>query len=861
MFIFRAMKTRFMFKNLFLFLFILIGSYKVGYSQSYGLGFNSDEVDQNKRTSLDLSPQQQLCFSKNFDISFDISFLRTNKIYFGYVIRIIEDDKRNIDLVYDDETDVFKLVIGEKLSKITFSADKNKLYKQWNNIKIKFDTDNDRITVLSGGRSFTESRLHLKKSNCYKMLFGANSYKQFSTTDVPAMKIRDVKVAEKNTLKFHWPLGEGSGVIAAETVTQNNGAVVNALWVKAAHFYWKQVRNFIVTGSASVAFDPAKEILYVVGNDSLFTYTVKNSLLKGLAYSAGKQNLNIGNQSLFSSRDSTLYNFYTDQKFVTPYDVKKRDWQKKGTHGFITDFIQVNKFLSYADSSLYVFGGYGHHMYRNKVQQYDLRSRLWKDVNIKGDFFTPRYLAASGSNAKQDTAYILGGYGSATGQQVLNAKSLYDMMRFTPKDQTFKKIFELNLKDQNLAFANSLIIDDHTKTYYGLVFPQLKFNSNLRLIKGSLLNNSYTMVGNAIPYSFNDLRSFAEVFYSPESNLFLAVTLLRNRNNLETEVRIFAIAAPPENVEAEAPALTTSHKYWGFLGGIALVLAAIVVIRVKKGNKKPSPHKVGLQTAVTASTDNDIVEETSSVNNSQQTGMPKAYIFLFGELQLITENGNEIVNAFTTLTKELFVYLVLHSIKWDRGVSSEKLNEILWFDKDEKSARNNRSVNIAKLKRVLDQMGHCSVSKDTGYWKVEIDQKYIDVDYCNYLNIISNKEKIGKQKIIQLNEITQRGSLLSNCEYEWLDQYKSEISNEIIDTYLKFAADNTLEDDPEFFVKIANYIFHLDPVNEEAMELKCKALVFLGKHSLAKTTFENFKKEYRNIYAEDFKKDFQSILK
>jgi len=235
-------------------------------------------------------------------------------------------------------------------------------------------------------------------------------------------------------------------------------------------------------------------------------------------------------------------------------------------------------------------------------------------------------------------------------------------------------------------------------------------------------------------------------------------------------------------------------------------------------------------------------------------------IFLFGDLQLFTPDGNEITKYFTPLLKELFLVILLYSVKWDRGVSSEKLNEILWFDKSEKSARNNRAVNIAKLKSLLDKMGHCHFSKDTGYWKIEIDYQAIMVDYHNYLNIVSNKNKLNKQKIIQLTHITQRGNFLSNIEYEWLDTFKSEVSNEIIDCYIQFAGSVPLADDPEFLIKLANDIFYFDPVNEEAMILKCKALFHIGKHLLAKNTFEIFNKEYKAIYGEAFERDFHSIL-
>src|SRR6266581_4916114 len=71
-------------------------------AQSYGLGFYSHEVVQDKRTTLDLSlnnvPQKD-----NLEVSFDLSFIPNHEIYFGYILRLVGDDKQNIDLVYDNQ--------------------------------------------------------------------------------------------------------------------------------------------------------------------------------------------------------------------------------------------------------------------------------------------------------------------------------------------------------------------------------------------------------------------------------------------------------------------------------------------------------------------------------------------------------------------------------------------------------------------------------------------------------------------------------------------------------------------------------------------------------------------------------------
>ena len=155
---------------------------------------------------------------------------------------------------------------------------------------------------------------------------------------------------------------------------------------------------------------------------------------------------------------------------------------------------------------------------------------------------------------------------------------------------------------------------------------------------------------------------------------------------------------------------------------------------------------------------------------------------------------------------------------------------------------------------------NCHLSKETGYWKIDIDYNLIYVDYHSYLNIVKDKEGLDIYKIKNLSSIVQRGNLLSNIEHEWLDPFKSEISNEVIDTYLHFAQSDEISNDQELLIELSNFIFYFDPVNEDAMVMKCKALSFLGKHSLAKNTFENFTKEYKTIYGEEFKKDFHAIL-
>ena len=61
-----------------IFLYLLTGLLLISgelYSQSYGLQFSSHEAIPEKRTSLNLTPEEPLCLNEDTQISFDLKFV------------------------------------------------------------------------------------------------------------------------------------------------------------------------------------------------------------------------------------------------------------------------------------------------------------------------------------------------------------------------------------------------------------------------------------------------------------------------------------------------------------------------------------------------------------------------------------------------------------------------------------------------------------------------------------------------------------------------------------------------------------------------------------------------------------------
>lgn len=810
-----------------------------------GLGFASHEVMQDQRTGLSLFPKDPLCIQGDFELSFELGFYPNQESYFGYITRIIDESGLSVDLVYDQD---FRIVVGDKLSSIEFNIPHERLFAQWTPIKIGFDASKSQLRLEYGGKRMVEF-LPLAGNRCYRIYFGVIDYKHYASTDVPAMKIKDINILQKGKALHYWPLNERMGTVAQDQRKEVSSVVHNPLWVNELHYDWQLLKSFRIQGNASYTFDPKSETIFLVGSDSLVTYNLLSRKKEVTFYTSGKLHLPDGNQSIYDTITNTLINFDVDQRKALKFNWQAKAWSD--TYAFPADKTNhghANKFISSIDTSLYVLSGYGNFSYKNDVNRYVVKKDKWELIDSQANNLTPHYLAALGT--VRGGAYILGGYGSVSGKQVLNPKNFYDLVYFDVAKQTFTKKMTLKVLGEDFVFANSLILDEKNNHFYALVFPKHRFQSHLQLIKGSFVRPSYQVLGNKLPYQFSDAHSFADLYYGSRSKQFITVTSYLNQDG-STVVQIHALSNPPL-LYNDVSLIAKESTLFTWLIGITLICllcwGLYYYYRKKKNDFRPIyPEKVEDDSIVTPAPPSGKKEIGSTVK-----------IYLFGDLSLINNKGEDVIKQFTPLLKELFLLILLYTLRWKKGISSEKLIELLWYDKSEESARNNRSANIAKLKQLLDKYSEIKLLKEGNYWRFGWpDDTYID--YEHYLDLAKNKH-VNTEIILSCSEITKKGGFLSGIEYEWLDAFKSEVSTKIVSTYLQQMQSLAIDNHADLLINLANAVFLFDPVNEEAVILKCKALANIGQHSQAAHAFESFRKEYELLYGQKFEKDFKSIM-
>lgn len=838
-----------------------------GFAQNYGLGFASHEVIADKRTSLDLFPEDGFSARQTFELSFEMSFLPNKADYFGYICRIISNN-HNIDLVYNNRLPMkeqpshnrFKLVVGEHYA-VDFTIPPDQLYHNWNKVSLRFDLATQILSLNVNGKKVGQQKTDFIAAGLYKIVFGiCNKPEGFKTSDCSAIKLRNVAIVQGGTLQFFWPLDEAGDNIAHDEISDQAAWVLNPHWMKADHEKWQLQNSIHIDGIATVTFDANHQKLFVVGANAVHEVSVTDYSDKTIPYTQ-PFNLLPSNESLFVPFKGKLYNYYIDNSHqqLAEFDTAARRWRTGTAISPLIDYWQTNSFACATDTSIYVVNGYGRMTYKNEVFRCNLNNGKWEKITVKGDRLCPRYLSACGTTVQGNVAYFLGGYGSSTGEQMLDAKNLYDLFRFDVKSRTFKKLFELKTPTEGFVCSNTMLIDEERKTYTVLVYANQKFNTSFRLLTGSLTRPDYQLLGEPVPFNFYDTHSFLKLFYNRKDKQYIAVTVYRpTDHDHDSYIQVYSLLSPAENISAPTAAASMSKIIlFSVLG-----LIPFTVIGYLLYNRKRKVKKASLAPQEPVREAPGVIIPVPVLADEYSTGHSKSgpAIYLFGNMKINDIDGKDITGNFTSLVKELFLVIMIYSLRSKSGISPDKLIELLWPDKSEESARNNRSANLSRLKAQLNHLGDARLSKDTGNWRTEIDYTKVYVDFYTFLKILENKKRITRPQVAELCMITSRGGFLSGTDYHWLDQIKSNIANDAIDIYLGYIENMKVEEEPDFAIEIADAIFAFDAVNEEAMMVKCRALSILGKHSLAKSTYENFSKEFKYLYGEQFKSDFHAII-
>ena len=415
-------------------------------SQEYGLSFKGQDFLLDERTSLDITSNRPLTVKDEFELTFDLKVeLLKRKGNFGYIFRAINEDNKNIDLLLSNtETKKLIIVVGDTETIIPIN-DSTFSDTRWNTVHIKFSlSKNELIFSIAGSKPIKKSAV-FKSKESYKIFFGANSYKEFSTSDVPSgISIRDVKLTQGTKLIAHYPLNQCGGNEAINLINNNNAAVKNGDWLLCYHKSWEENLISKVDGVQLMTFDKDLGEFYLINKTALTKYNPKEKSFKTYPFNNDTLEISLDHRILFDHKLKKLYCYLADKDQISEFDFETKRWDNYSLfkkQALKQIYQHHNGLFSPKDNAIYILGGYGQFTYQNQVKKIDLNSKTWENIPHDNKVFKPRYL--SGATIYKDSIYILGGYGSESGKQLVNPKSYFDFLRYDIKSKTFKKQYEV----------------------------------------------------------------------------------------------------------------------------------------------------------------------------------------------------------------------------------------------------------------------------------------------------------------------------------------------------------------------------------------------------------------------------------
>lgn len=802
-----------------------------------GLFFYSFETDKDKRTGLNLTPDKELHLPKGFTLEFDIKF-RVETQNFGYIFRVLGDDSSSVDFVsdyYPTNNGIIFSLLGRQdvLIKTKINDVGSNAFNDWLSVKLQIDPESDKL-ALSLNETVKEVDFQSDASN-YDIFFGGNIAKHPNITDVPPITVKNVRIYnEKQQLIRHWKLEKHNINSVYDECGQHEAVAASPYWMIDNHTKWKLENTLPQAGLfIQYAFDPLRERIFLVGRNEVQVYSIHAKALESIVPKQGIPFNIESNQLLYDSIKNELISYDFKHAYLSRFNFNTHEWINRNEEKIGPEFGHHGKYYMPHEKQIVAFAGYGFHIYNSKLHIYSEEEGKWQSFEL-ADSIPPRYLGAMGQ-LNNDSFLYFGGFGNLTGKQKEDLpRNFYDLYEVNIRDHTVRKIWDIETVKEPFANANSMIINNERDVFYSLSFMNHRNSSTAFLHEYSLTTPQYRTVGDSIPYLFYDVQSYADLYLSRDNrNLYALLSESREDNTTAT---VYSIAYPPMSTE-EVMQTPPQKASWLWYLLLLLVFPLLFIAWRKKKQQivlRPNESELSAEIVITP------------VPMQQ---LPSS-IYLLGEFTIINAEGNNIGASFTPTTRQVFLLLLLYTFKDGLGISSNDLRKILWEDKDDVSARNVRNVYINKVRNLAKEMEGLEVVKADGYWKVNLSSQI----YCDYARIRQliytlQNEGFNKTYLIELLDITSRGKLLPYIEVEWLDDIKSNYSNDLIDFLIEVSKSNELKNDYNTLLKISNTILIYDSVEEYAVKLKCYILKQLKGNREIRVCYQKYADDYEKLYS------------
>lgn len=817
--------------------------------RNYGLTFRSHRYIQDERTGLDLSPDRPFHFRDGFILDFDLRMIHED-LAFGYVFRIISGNDSSLDLVTNYNNGRVNFILSDRKSTVAnldFHDSLDIDEHHWFHVRVMADRNGIRCSVDSVEQYIASPLKNLGK---VQILFGKNETEYFYTTDVPPMSVRNIRISRVESPEkayCFWKMLKHNRNEVYDSVRDKRASVQNGIWEIDWHTKWQKIAT-IPAGPdiPQVTCDGESSRLFIALADSILVYDMEHSVLSRYPALAGAPFRNGGSQLLYVPDDSMLVSYSVRIDTAVTYDFRRMSWNAELKEPWPP--VQNSCGMYVRDHrALYVFGGYGNHLYNSVLSSMDIDSGEWRRDTLP---ISPRYLSTIGYS-RHGKLMIMGGYGSLSGHQEEFPRNSYDLYEVDPVTFGCRHIADFVPEFDPVSFCNSMIFPEDDNVLYTLSFNNSHFMSELRLVSYDVSSNSMKFWADAIPFRFLDLESFADIAIDSAKTSLYAVVQNAKGSGIN-DVSVYRMAYPPLDVSyIQQTARKSGYIFWLAVSAVAAALAAGIFLLMRRRHAAVSGENSAMAPVHDSA---GILEEESNVPEG------KSMIIMLGGLRVFSADGEDITASMSPIVRQMFLMIILRCAE-GKGVTSQMLDETFWLGMDKSQASNNRNVNIRKLRLQLQKIGDITLSYNNGFWNLNMGEE-VSCDYVEMMELLDTIEKsksADRAVAGRIVSLAAAGPLLPNTEADWLDSYKSRYSDRIISTLLHILKETGRSDD-SLSARTARAILAHDCIDEDAVRTLCRILYRHGHKGQSKQVYDKFCSDYRSMLGDSPDVSYEEIL-
>lgn len=849
-------------------LLCMVGKVDASSLYDYGLSLKSHSVPGIERTTLYLDDNQPFSIKNDFIISFQM-YVRANEHDFGTILHLHTNTNQFIrfSFVAGEERHFPALVLNEGIININSPIEREKwldvsLHLRLKDNVIEIDYDNKKISAmapLQGVKSVTA-------------LFG--QMKEY-LSDVAPIDLRNVTITQDGKQIREWKLWKHNDTVCYDEIEGAVARAIHPVWLIDNHIEWKLVHQAKIPGKLDVAFNTREALFYLVRSQSIDVLDENGTLQKEIAIRGGYPAVEFPNHLLYDTLSNKLVSYYPKKGITSRFSFDTERWSNEIRNTEEASNYNHARTFNPADSSFYFFGGYGFYQYRNDLYRMKYSTNQIEQVEYERPLY-PRYSAAMAIVG--DELYIFGGRGNKYGKQELSSHYYWGLCAINLKNKQSRIVWQKNQpQEEGTIMASTMYFEPSDSSFYAV-----STNKGGVLWKISMKDSVYSEVSKPI-YNESTYQDSDFSLYTSPSHGKLFLVLDKILSNHTHELAIYSINMPLVNevdIRQSTAGESINNRWYLYAIGILLllVLAGFVLYRFKYNgkNKKAPPTKKGTEKTVATTgkvqSQSDVPEsktipkkewmqesETIFTETVNYYDRSRASISLLGCFNVRDKDGNDITSNFTPRLKHLLILLILYTEKNAQGILASKTTEILWPEKEETAARNNRNVNLRKLRVLLESIGDMEVMIENNFLRI----KWGTGVFCDYHTLITCTKQFEQEKseelLNRILEILLYGPLLPNTILDWLDDFKDDYSSYSIDLLKNLLDIEISRNHQDMIIRLADIMFLHDPLNEEALAAKCSVLVTQGKKGIARNLYDRFCKEYHDSMGETYKVPFADL--